>query len=96
MLNAVYVFESQKGDVYRDAEKIRDHYWKRILKEAIIPYRTMYQMRHTFASLMLQNGEDILWVSTMLGHKDASITFESYARYAHQQGKQRGGFLLSS
>lgn len=43
--------------------------------------RNLYQMRHTFASQMLSNNEDILWVSKMLGHKDSSITLQKYARY---------------
>ena len=58
-----------------------------------ISYRNLYQMRHTFASLMIANGEDILWVSNMLGHKDSSMTLQVYARYVKQQHRKRATFL---
>lgn len=54
----------------------------------------MYQLRHTFASLMISNGEDILWVSSMLGHKNANITLQVYAKYVKSEKKKRGSFLL--
>jgi integrase len=42
-------------------------------------------MRHTFASLMVSQGENILWVSKMLGHKDSSMTLDVYAQYMPQK-----------
>jgi integrase len=50
-------------------------------------------MRHSFASLMISSGEDILWVSNMLGHKDSSMTLEVYAKYVKQTDKKRAEFL---
>ncbi len=43
--------------------------------------------------MMLSNGEDILWVSHTLGHKNSSITLEVYARYIKSKEKKRGSFL---
>lgn len=37
-------------------------------------------MRHTFASLMISNGEDILWISNMLGHTQEAVNREHYTR----------------
>ena len=51
-------------------------------------------MRHTFASLMIASGEDILWVSNMLGHKNSNITLTVYAKYVKNEKKCRGSFLL--
>ncbi len=42
--------------------------------------RYLYQLRHTFASLMISNGEEITWVSQMMGHKSADITLKVYAK----------------
>jgi len=42
--------------------------------------RYLYQLRHSFATMMISNGEDILWVSRMLGHKSSDITLKTYAR----------------
>jgi len=52
-------------------------------------------MRHTFASLMISSGEDILWVSSMLGHKNSNITLSTYAKYVKNDKKARGTFLLN-
>ena len=50
-------------------------------------------MRHTFATVMIENGEDILWVSNMLGHADASMTLQMYAKYRKREGIKRASFL---
>jgi integrase len=93
--DAVYLFETYKNEPYTTGDKIASHYWKPTLKDLGIDYRIQYQMRHTFASQMISNGEDILWVSDMLGHKDSTTTLEKYARYIKQEKKTRGSFLLS-
>lgn len=54
--------------------------------------RIIYNTRHTFASLMLSNGEEPLWVASMLGHKNLNITYEFYARWIPQK-TTRAGFL---
>jgi len=43
--------------------------------------------------MMLSNGEDILWVSHTLGHKNSAITLEVYAKYIKSKEKKRGAFL---
>jgi integrase len=60
--------------------------------------RYLYQLRHTFASLMISNGEDITWVSQMMGHKSSDITLRVYAKaYKIDKDKklrkQRADFL---
>ena len=56
-----YVFTSRLNKPYHSAIKISTCYWQKVLKRLEIPYRNLYQMRHTFASLMISSGEDILW-----------------------------------
>ena len=90
-----YVFTSRLNKPYYSAVKISTCYWKMILKKLNISYRNLYQMRHTFASMMIASGEDILWVSSMLGHKNANITLQVYAKYIKNEKKSRGSFLLN-
>lgn len=68
-------------------------YWERVLNKSNIEYRNIYQTRHTFASNMLSNGEDIMWVSKMLGHKSANITLDKYGRYLKRERKRKFTFL---
>ena len=44
--------------------------------------------------MMISAGEDILWVASMLGHKNANITLQVYAKYIKSETKLRGSFLL--
>ncbi len=55
--------------------------------------RKLYTTRHTFASLMLSQGEEAMWVSKTLGHKDLNTTYKTYSHYIPQQEKERAKFL---
>ena len=41
---------------------------KKILKDAGLEHIRFHDLRHTFATMALQNGVDIKTVSSMLGH----------------------------
>ena len=51
----------------------------RVLKRAGLPEIRFHDMRHTFATVALQNGVDIKTVSGMLGHYSAGFTLDTYA-----------------
>ncbi len=55
--------------------------------------RKLYTTRHTFASLMLSQGEEPMWVSKTLGHKDLNTTYSTYSHYIPKQEKERAKFL---
>jgi len=80
---------------FADAKYMSSRYWKPVFKKLDITYRNPYQMRHTFASMMISNGEDILWVSKMLGHTTSAMTLNKYARYVSNKETKRGTFLLT-
>ena len=42
---------------------------------------------------MLNSGEEPLWVSGQLGHKNLAITYSVYTKYMKNQKKQRATFL---
>ena len=61
--------------------------------------RYLYQLRHSFATMMISEGEDILWVSGMLGHKNSDITLKSYAKaynISRDKGTQKQSALFLS
>ena len=55
------------------------HMLHRVLKRAGLPKVRFHDLRHTFATLALQNGVDIKTVSGMLGHFSAGFTLDTYA-----------------
>lgn len=56
------------------------HYWfDRAVKLAGVPNFHWHDLRHTFASRLVQEGVDLYTVQRLLGHKDSKMTM----RYAH-------------
>ena len=57
-----------------------------------------HDLRHTFATLALQNGVDIKTVSGMLGHFSAGFTLDTYAHVttsAKREAAKTMGNILS-
>jgi len=90
-----FIFLNQYGDNFTQYEKLVRYHWKPLLRTCGINYRVLYQTRHTFASIMLQQGEEIPWVSAMMGHKDIHTTLTRYARYIPRERRRRAKFIES-
>lgn len=58
---------------------------QRILKDAGLEHLRFHDLRHTFATLALQNGVDIKTVSAMLGRYDAGFTLRTYTHTTGQK-----------
>ena len=74
------------------------HMLHRVLKRAGLPRVRFHDLRHTFATLALQNGVDIKTVSGMLGHFSAGFTLDTYAHVtttAQRQAADVMGNVLS-
>ena len=87
-----YVFLNKKNKPYNSSISLQAD-WKLLLFELDIPYRSIYQTRHSFASNMLSNGENDLWVSQMLGHKSLNVTLAKYSKYIKRIGIRKSTFL---
>ena len=63
-----------------------------------LPKVRFHDLRHTFATLALQNGVDVKTVSSMLGHYSAGFTLDTYAHVttdAQLKAAQTMGNILS-
>ena len=75
-----YIFLKSNGKIYNNSGDLL-YEWYKLLEKLNLEKRNIYQTRHSFASNMLSNKEEPLWVSQMLGHKNLNITLEKYTKY---------------
>jgi len=56
--------------------------WYKLLKELNIPYRKIYNTRHTFITAMLKTGQlSVLEIAQIVGHTNSKMIFKNYARF---------------
>jgi len=90
-LNKKVFLKKQGKDFYSSVDF--KNIWKELLNRCNLEYRNIYQTRHSFASNMISNGEDVFWVSQMLGHKNMNITLEKYSKYIKPKKSKKRTFL---
>ena len=92
-----YLFPSPvTGGMYHPDSVVKLH--QKILKDAGLEYLKFHSLRHSFATLALQNGIDVKTVSSMLGHSSAGFTLATYTHSTNRsqaQAAARMGDLLS-
>ncbi|MGB9919267.1 MAG: tyrosine-type recombinase/integrase [Moorellales bacterium] len=75
------VFATEDGRPV-NLKNLRRRHWRLILKRAGLPEDTrLYVLRHTFATMLLRQGEDVKRVAAWLGHRDAGFTYRVYHHY---------------
>lgn len=76
------IFHDDKtGQAWQCDQAIRKRLWIPALRAAGLDYRNPYQTRHTFASMMLSQGKNPLWVAEQMGHKDWGMIRKVYGRW---------------
>lgn len=74
--NNDFVFTTETGNLI-DARNLLRSY-KRLLKNAGIPYKKFHALRHTYATKLFEANVPLKTVQTLLGHSDISITANIY------------------
>ncbi len=71
-----------------DASHVRMRLLRRCLREAGLRQIHPHLLRHTFASLLLANGENLVYVRDQLGHHSITITVNTYGHLIPGSNKQ--------
>ena len=85
--NNPYLFPSPTtGTMYSPETVARIH--KRILRDAGLEDCRFHDLRHTFATVALQNGVDIKTLSGMLGHYSSGFTLDTYTHVTRKMQEE--------
>jgi integrase len=74
------LFFGSDGGVFLDADGLRRRMLKPLVEEAGAGWAAFHAFRHTFASIHIREGTDIVALSRALGHHSPAFTL---SRYAH-------------
>lgn len=80
-LHSEYVFLNDQGKQW-EHESFRKHRWQsKIIKLAGVRYRYPYQLRHTYASKHISQGEHLWKIAKWMGHKNVEMIYRHYGSF---------------
>lgn len=82
-----WVFCNEDGHVL-DPSNLRDRVFYPLLKAAGLRKVRFHDLRHTFASLLLQQGESPVYVKEQMGHSSIAVTVDLYGHLIPGGNKQ--------
>jgi len=89
IMDSGFVFCNAEGKPL-DPDSLVKRQFLPALKAGELKKRTMYEARHTFATMMLSIGENPNWVAKMMGHTSMEMLFKKYSSFisniTHQDG----------
>ncbi|MBQ4452535.1 MAG: site-specific integrase [Clostridia bacterium] len=88
-----WVFSQRNGEAIHPQSIVR--YLHKVEQRTGLNHLHAHKLRHSFASLAIQSGADILSVSEILGHSDTSTTLRIYS-HASQESKKRASNIFQN
>lgn len=71
---------------YNTSQKIMEFQWAPLLRSQGLFHRRMYELRHTFATNMLNSGKfSAMQIAKWLGHTNTQMLFTTYARHIQSE-----------
>jgi integrase len=63
------------------ARSVGDHSWRRAIARAGVDYRVLYNLPHTYTTLMIRAGKPLQWIAHQLGPVGVKKIDEVYGRW---------------
>jgi integrase len=89
------IFPSERGTPL-DGNNLVRRYFEPALRKATLPQIRFHDLRHTFASLLIAQGEHPKLISEQLGHASVQITLDRYGHLMDQSYGDASGRLEES
>lgn len=72
-----WVFPSESDGPFND-RIFQQRHWQKAIVAPKAPYVGIHDLRHLYASVLLEKGAELLYVAAQLGHTSASFTLKQY------------------
>jgi integrase len=72
-----WVFVNEAGNAL-DPDNFRNRVWPKLLSKAGLRKVRIHDLRHTYASLLIAQGEGLAYVKDQLGHHSIRVTVDTY------------------
>jgi integrase len=82
-----WVFCNEAGKPL-DGDTLRHRIFHRVLAKAGLRRIRLHDLRHTFASLLIQQGESLAYVRDQLGHASIQLTVDTYGHLIPEANRQ--------
>jgi len=82
-----WVFLSPRGKCV-DMHDVKGRHFRRCLEKAGLRRIRFHDLRHTFATLLIQNGEPIAYVQKQLGHSSIQMTVDCYTHWMPGENRE--------
>ena len=82
-----WVFCSETGG-HLDGDNLRHRVFYRLLTKAELRRIRVHDLRHSFASMLIQNGESLAYVRDQLGHASIQLTVDTYGHLVPGANRQ--------
>ena len=90
-----YIFATNQGNTLNPV-RIRSAF-AQVLKAAELPtHHSPHSLRHTYATLLLRNGESLKFVQEQLGHASIKMTSDLYGKWATAEPIRGGANVLDA
>jgi integrase len=89
------IFPNKAGNPI-DGPSMYFRYFKPALKKAGLGNIRFHDLRHTYASLLIEQGENIKYIQTQLGHSNPTITLNVYAHLMRPYNQESAKRLENS
>ena len=76
-----WIFPNKKGDHYHDGSSINAKKFQPFLEKIGVEYKSLYSLRHFYATYTLNQGQDLAYLSKQIGHSNIKTTLDFYVGY---------------
>jgi integrase len=89
-----WIFPNREGWPH-NMTNVRNRIFYRACEKAGLHRRPLHSTRHTFATLLLQQGESPVYVKEQMGHSSITVTVDTYKHWIPSANREAGNRLPS-